>query len=251
MTRRLALLALACLHAQAADPPPAGESFQVNDDWKRWGSPEKILPPEYPSSALKRGVAASVDIEGTVLPTRQLSDVRYTSESPEKEPFIEALKEVLPYWTFHPVKGDDCWPQPQRVTTTVWFEVAEGKPKISVSSAKLPASVRREVMKPIQRRAPAYPAAMIRAEKEAIVYARMEVNRDGNVVDVQTQIFATPGSESRAGLGETIFPHPKSGPETFSGATTYALSQWKFPPLPEGESKSRFACLEVVYHLTN
>ncbi len=134
------------------------------------------------------------------------------SNSQESKAFIAALDDVLPHWAFHAVIGDDCLPLAMRVTTTVWFEVVDGKPKISVSSRRFTEKDKKS-LPPMTRVDPIYPDHMIRENREAIVYARMEVDRDGNVTQVAAKTFAT----SR-----------RTGPfRAFEAATVQALSHGK------------------------
>ena len=92
-------------------------------------------------------------------------------------------------------------------------------------------------MTPLKRIDPRFPKRMItlmpRSQSEARVYARMEINPDGEVARVVAQGFPQRRSELR----------------DFETEAESALSEWRFPPAPEGMKRTRVACYEIVYRL--
>lgn len=216
----------------AAVPPCGAEVTQGNDPG-RWGSPAVVLPPVYPELALRQGRAGSVDINGVIAENGRLEDVHYTSDSSEAADFIAELKEVIPQWSFYAPLDDDCLPRRERVTTTVWFEVVDGKPKISVSRRTHPEWKGIKTAEVLERILPKYPRRMMDAGVEATVYSKIEIEPSGRVESVKSKAFEL------SSKGGTL--------QYFERATSEALSKWRFKTLPEGEDAVRVECQSVTY----
>lgn len=214
--------------------PARSETFAVEDP-ARWGTPEQIVLPDYPPEALKEGRVGYVDVVGRVSPLHELQAQEYTPDSPASEPFVAALKEVVRYWSFYPPVGADCRPIEEVTRLRVWFEIAEGKPKISVSRGPAGGPRLPRMLKATRKRDPGYPHRMLREGLQAYVYAGMRVGPEGEVTGVTTDVFP---AETRDRL------------EDFASATQLALSGWRFPPA-EADATPRTACVEVHFRIRN
>ena len=236
--RLLFLLAAAhCVSTSAADNVgDAGHPFRLEDP-QLWGTLSRIVAPKYPGEALERRQGASVDIDGVVHGSGKLLDVVYRPDSPASSSFVAALEEVVPYWLFHAPIGKDCQPTNGIVTTRVSFEVVGGEPKVFVTHAKQEGPPPPpQHMKALRRVNPRYPIAMLQRGWEAIVYAKLEVDPEGKMVDVKARAYSKPGKRS-------------GDPQAFLKAVQSALMTWEFPPAPEGIKSSRFGCLEINFQM--
>lgn len=227
--RWLAAIALAlvapCEAAQEATP-----SF---DNAGRWGTAWLLTEPAYPKDALEKGLTGYVDIEARVAGTGELKEIEFKPGTPEAEVFVGALREAAKVWRFYGPVGDDCLPSGQRITTRVWFEIERGTPRIFVSQAEDRVFTHPELM-PIERVEPRYPRRMIRDVREAILFARSEIDPSGKVIGVTATAFP----RERA---ELLFEFEKEARR--------ALGLWIFPPAPEGATAPRFFCSDVVFRL--
>jgi hypothetical protein len=206
------------------------EPFHVEDP-SRWGKPTRVVLPEYPKEALAKRLTGYVDFEGVVSPLRDIEGVEFVADSPASEPFVAALKEVLPHWGFYPSLGKDCMPDPVRVKTRVWFELDGDKPRISVTRRRIHEEERvAKVAVPTRRREPEYPVQAQRDGLMAYVYSRLDVGEDGRVLAVASEAYPR-GPDSR---------------EAFVRSNERAFLRWEFPPGPK-----RTVCMEVFYRLRN
>lgn len=232
--REAAAVALSALPLLAgAQAPEPSRTFLYVEDPEKWGRPSRVVVPEYPRSALERGHTGHVDIEGTIDPLRDLRNPVFKPDSDASSIFVAAVKEVLPSWEFHPARDRDCIPSPARVTTRVWFEIADGKPKISVALRSAPPVPFR--INAVHRELPVYPRSMQRDGRQAYVYVRMEVDAAGDVGNVEAKAF----SDSQRGHA------------AFERESARVMRRWKYEPLPEGETRVRVVCNEVLFRFGN
>jgi outer membrane biosynthesis protein TonB len=194
------------------------------------GSLTRVVEPAYPKALLSAGKGGHVDITGTVSPLGDLENVRYTPDSPASQAFVEPLREVVPYWKFRSNVDDECRPVAQAVTTRMFFEVVEGKPKVSVTHAK--GEKARPELRASKRVQPEFPRRAAERQHEAMVYAATEITPDGKVASVQAWSYPTHNSAT-----------------LFKDATRTALMQWEFPPA-SAERKRRL-CYDLDFKLTN
>jgi hypothetical protein len=129
---------------------------------------------------------------GTARSIRGSMDAKtYAPDRPESDVFVDALREVLPYWQFRVPVGDDCMPTQRPVSVRVEFEVRDGKPHVYVTHA---ASESKEaeppVLKPLHEEKLTYPRAGIRLGlRGVVVFARSDVDAEGGVTHVETEIY--------------------------------------------------------------
>ena len=235
MIRLLHALALAAF-AQAAlgaDPEPA----HLNDP-ALWGTLVTVVRPEYPREAVARRQSGVVEVDGIVQGTGFLKDIRYRPDKPESSVFVDALRDLVPDWRFHAPLGSDCLPTGEAVTTRVSFEMDGDTPRIFVThSPKAPKpAMAGEDFKPISRPNPRYPSVALRRGHEARVYVKIDIDASGKVVNGHAKAYS-----EQARRNDELRP--------FTDGTLYFLSQWQFPPVADG--RSRAACYDVTYNITN
>jgi hypothetical protein len=86
----------------------------------------------------------------------------------------------------------------------------------------------------IERAEPRYPLKMIRDGRDAILFARSEIDPSGNVISVTATAFP----RERA---ELLFEFEKEARRAFG--------LWVFPPAPEGTTAPRFFCSDIIFRL--
>ena len=228
-----AALAAAALVASAAEALP--DPFHAEDP-RLWGTAAIIVTPEYPKTALLRHRTGYVDFEGWLTPTMGLDDIRYFPGSVDVNDFVDAVRQVAPFWRFYTYAGDDCFPKLARVRTRVWFDVDGDRPKITVAKSAVGEKDTREVrLEPTLRENPAYPRAMLELGYRAHVYARQDVDSTGQVTAVSLKAYS---QDTRGLLTE------------FENSARLALSKWLYPAVRD-PAKVRHVCVKIVYQLTN
>jgi outer membrane biosynthesis protein TonB len=178
----------------------------------------------FPQEALARGQIGYVDVDARIDPLGgKAEDVSYRPDRPESAVFVDALKEVLPFWRFRsPTR--DCFPTDERISASVSFDLADGKPKIAVSREKIEA----RVLTPVQWFRPDYPLALLQYSYQPHVYARMKVAPSGRVEDVETLTIGGP-----------------AGSRNVDRAVKVGLRKWLFPP--SRDSATRVVCYDVDF----
>ena len=239
--RRFVLAALAmatlCGAAHGEEETMTGWGTELS---ARPARPMIIVPPDYPKEALAKGIQATVDVNGTVTKDGFFANPRY-SASVSDPSFEKEVHAVLKYWMFNaPIADEECAPKDGEVGLRVWFEIADGKPKVSISMAPdtHPNFVRddgaRGYVKPTNRVQPIYPVRAIKRNiSGAIVVAVSKVGLDGKVQKVNFQ-------NTRAD-------------ETFYKASEHALRQWTYEVGPPESFRDRpWVCVEhtLRYKLT-
>jgi TonB family protein len=205
----------------------ASEPYFVEDP-ARWGAPSRVVEPEYPSALLADGQTGYVDIEGQVGPLRNLLSYQLKPDRPENQPMAKAVEATLRFWEFYPAIGSDCMPVVLPSTVRVFFEIKGGKPVVSVTR-RTTLAMRREAehQKPLMRPDPHYPRQALREGLRAYVYSRMDVDPEGRITKVTSQVHTRPG-------GEVYFER----------AVEEAFLRWRFTP-----GLYRSACQEVFFRL--
>ena len=231
----LALVASMKVLAAAADATAPTDVSYVEDP-KRWGSPKAVVRPDYPPDLLAARVTGYVDVEGIVGPDGTLDKVSYSPGDPGANAFIKELQSVVPYWSFHTSYGADCLPSDERVTVRVWFEIADGQPKISISRRTFAQRPDPKQMKPLDDPLPRprFPYRALRDVVAATVYSRSMVEPDGSVSEVTTKAF------SRDNPAPGIL-------RILEDEVQRALLQWHYPPLEDGRGGKRASCMEVRF----
>jgi hypothetical protein len=209
------------------------------EDPAEWGRLAKIVRPEYPPEALANLQTGIVDVTGEVTIQGRLRSIHYEPQGAASPAFVQALKEVAPHWIFTTPLGDDCMPSAKPVTTRVSFEIDNGVPRIFVTHRKLdPASGRASALfKPLTMVKPKYPLYMLKKGMTGKVYSRVEIDSSGAVTNVRSQAWASWAYQT------------EGGPAWFEKATDDAIRQWRYPPDDSG--KTRIACRQTVFNLTN
>lgn len=207
------------------------QTYQV-DDLKRWGRPSRVVAPIYPAEALAKGQTGFVDVEGRISPLLDLKEIEYQPDS-GADTFVEALRQVVPFWEFYAWFGTDCFPKDDRVAVRVWFEIEDGKPKISITVRGIPPGGLPRITV-LHREKPEYPRSMLRENKQAFVYVQSEVNPDGSVEKVTVQAF----------------PQRGNGNAPFEREARRAMSRWRYSSLPNGQDK-RLACHQIFWKIVN
>lgn len=211
------------------EPAAASAELFHAEPTKPWGTPRRVLPPEYPKEALEKRHTGHVDIEGVVTFARTFTVLSYTPDSEASRVFIEPLKKVIGHWTYYGRVGNDCRPIEEKTVTRVWFELDGDRPKISVSSPTTDKQTEPRLLQPVRRVEPRYPESMRRKNLQANVYTRMMVNGAGDVIEVSAHSYPE-GNDRRPFVRET----------------EAALKEWKYPP---SDRETRTVCMDAVYRL--
>lgn len=225
-----ALAALAALAASAQAPQPF-----VSADPALWGRATRIVEPEFPARALAEGRSGYIDVRGRVSPLGILQDIEYSPDSPQSGVFIDPVRRVIRDWEFQPPVGRDCQPSAERVTNRIWFEIADGKPKVSVSLVRAAAPGDPAILAPLKREDPVYPSSMRRSHTEAVVFTRVRIDAAGEVVAVEPRAYPR-----RRGDNTREFEHE----------AIRALTQWRYPPAP-GSDSGRVVCYDLRFKLSD
>ncbi|APV48254.1 hypothetical protein BWI17_00315 [Betaproteobacteria bacterium GR16-43] len=228
----MAALLLASAPAFAEDEVLTGWGTELTS---RPAQPMIVVPPEYPKAALAKGIQAVVDVVGTVTAAGAFTQPVYRS-SVDDPAFQKAVEEVLGLWMFFAaVSGENCEPKAAEAQVRVWFEIENGKAKVSVSrppdkdKAKLAAEERAGAyVKVLTRVSPVYPNKAIQKNiRGARIVALSQVGPDGRV---QKIVYQNTGADP-----------------LFYGTSQYALERWVYEIGP-GMLKDRpFVCLEHTF----
>ena len=212
--RRTLLAATLCLPLTALAQAPAAEpapKLRYSE-----GQILVLVAPSYPKDALAKGLTGRVEIVGTVQGDGRIKNPRITSIPPSTE-FEMAVMDVLTHWRFQPrVETPACGFVPSDARLTLWFDIENGKPKVSHSKGgpAAPASVALAAPEivttraPVKAMAPSYPAALAgkgNAPATVTQIAYVGVKADGSVATVtlapalyyqefQTTVFPALGS---------------------------------------------------------
>lgn len=187
-----------------------------------------VVAPEYPKAALQANETATLEVAGRVNADGSLEtpSLRISGGS---EPFAKAVRDVASYWVLQPpIDPVSCESRPGEIRMRVWFELAGGQPKVSVSPASDPAApTTASAFGDVTRRAgkaPFYPKAAQQKGLEGEMFAVAKVDRGGTVWNVHL----------RPGMNTALF-----GPPVRS-----ALMKWQFDVAGYPEGKAH-VCVEV------
>ena len=84
---------------------------------------------------------------------------------------------------------------------------------------------------------PRYPRAGLNQRHMARVYVMLEIDPAGKVSNAKAKAYSHQARRDRE-----LTP--------FTDSTLYYLSQWEFEPLPEGETRTRRACQDVQFRIS-
>lgn len=189
-----------------------------------------LVAPTYPKEALAKGLTATVNVSGTVRTDGLLEGVRIES-TPPGEAFESAVMDVVPLWRLQPrIVTPGCGAEDTRGRVTIWFEIADGKQKVSYGTHPAGSGAPAEIITdraPVRAVKPLYPRKLAqdpRAPKAILQLAYVAVSGDGDVT------------------GVTVAPmlHYRE----FEPLLAAALRQWKYAP------QERSWCAEVRFHMT-
>ncbi len=197
MPRTLAVIALAvtallpvAIAAQApaasAPAPKAPEKLKYVE-----GGMLVLLAPAYPREALALGETAVVTATGTIQTDGRLENLRFES-SVLNEAFVTAVRDAARHWRMQPrIVPPQCNATETEGQVTFWFEIADGKPKVSYAVKPPPAGAAAAAIfndrKPTQAIAPQFPpklAADPKAPATVLQIAYVGVAASGDVINV-------------------------------------------------------------------
>jgi TonB family protein len=217
--------------AQAPDKAPpafakAGEKLMYVE-----GGMLVLLAPTYPKEALAGGKTATVTVLGTIQTDGRLENVRIESNAPD-ESFGVAVRQAAQLWRMQPaIVPPACGATETEAHVTIWFEIADGKPKVSYSAVRPGTATATPRIyndrKPIRSVTPQYPAKLAadpKTPKSLTQVAYIGVTEDGSVTSVTVA--------------------PMLYYREFEPLIALAVRQWKYAP--QGEPW----CGESVFHLT-
>jgi outer membrane biosynthesis protein TonB len=156
-----------------------------------------VVAPEYPPALLHRGVEATLSLEARVNRDGSI-DMSTLKIAGGDEAFAASVRDVARYWLFvPPIHAFTCASIAGDLAMQVWFEVADGKPKVSVSSPVQPSTaalaakvdlqsgnemVRRRSGTPV-----IYPEAAHRDRVEGDVTGVVRINNLGRVTGIEVR----------------------------------------------------------------
>jgi TonB family protein len=196
-----------------------------------WGEPS------YPKAELAQGTPGYVVIDARVRPSGELVDVRTSPDSSGPPAFTNAVNDALPLWRFYPPLDQGCNPTEDRIKIRVWFEVENGKSKISVQGEG-PAWSAANQPQPLSTTKPLYPrkVSAYRWTDGVIVSAKATIDDKGNVVETTARAYPR-------GLPWLMM--------SFEDQTRVAILDFKFPPAPAGSKTPRYYCTDAVFAAEN
>lgn len=188
-----------------------------------------LVPPAFPKQALEKGQSATVEVFGTVRTDGLLEGIRIEA-TPPVEAFESAAMEVAAMMRLQPrIDAATCGAYETSGHVTFWFEIVDGKPKLSYGAHVPTGSTAAEIhvdRKPVHTVNPLYPAKLARspnAPKESLQIAYVAVAADGAVTGVT--------------LAPALYYRD------FEPLLVAAIRQWKYAPQP-----ARW-CAEVRFNM--
>ena len=189
-----------------------------------------LVPSAFPAEALAGGRSAKVEVTGAVRTDGLLEDIRIESIPPD-EAFAAAVRKVAPLWRLQPrISSPGCGATDTQGRITIWFEIADGKPKVSYGTrppGTTPAAEIHTDRKPVHVVAPLYPRSLA---------------MDPNAPSAILQVAYVGVAEDGAVTGVTVAPmlHYRE----FEPLLAAAVRQWKYAP------QARPWCAEARFHMT-
>jgi TonB family protein len=231
----------AILAAAALLSTPAGAQAPAAPDPAAAKAPEKLryvegamlvlVAPAYPKAALARGETATVRVAGTIQTDGRLEIDKVESRAPD-DAFALAVREAAKLWRMQPrIVTPSCDAVEVRSEVTVWFEIVDGKPKVSYAvkgppQGSPPPQIHKD-RAPIRSIAPEYPAKLAfepNTPKSIPQIAYIGVAESGDVINVT--------------LAPLLYYRE------FEHLIALAIRQWKYEP-----QESRW-CGETVFRMT-
>jgi len=230
-TTTLALALTAGNAVVAAEPPVDLSNPGVRG--RLW----RMVPPEYPEEALARKQTGVLTVEGMVGPSGFATNYKFIPDRPESRIFAEALAKTGTFsWIYLPSLDGECQPVEEVVRTQLSFEIDNGTPRIFAIHASAPKGPQREQpphVKPVSQPLPEYPEYAWKINFWANTFAKVTVDRAGNVIAVNARSYA------RNDRIKDLTP--------FNEAVEAALKQWKFPPAPAEANAPWTGCYEFAF----
>lgn len=217
--------------AQIPDKPTPAFTKSTDKLYYVEGGMLVLLAPAYPKEALARGETATVTVFGTIQTDGRLENVRIEAAAPN-ESFGVAVRQAAQLWRMQPrIVPPGCGATETEAKVTIWFEIADGKPKVSYAAIPPETASRTPRIfndrKPIHSIAPQYPAKLAadpKTPKSLMQLAYVGVSADGSVTNVTVA--------------------PMLYYREFEPLIALAIRQWKYAP--QGEPW----CGETTFHLT-
>jgi hypothetical protein len=188
-----------------------------------------LVSPAYPKEELAKAQAVEVNVAGRIRTDGGLENVRIEA-SPRVAAFELAVMNVLPLWRLQPrITSPGCGAVEAEGRVTIWFEVADGKPKVSYAA----------------RPATGAPAPEIRTDRKAVhmvapLYPK-KLAEDPKTPRAILQVAYVGVAEDGAVTGVTVAPMLYY--REFEPLLWAALRQWKYAP------QDSPWCAEVRFHM--
>lgn len=209
-------------------------------DAPNYGSAYLRALPAYPAAAQQRRLAGSVEVEGRVTESGQLTERHVIAGGEAGNGFSEALAKAIDEARLTPPHDENCLPLAHRMRLRAVFDFDGDEPVVRVTRTDLPPPplLRQSwagysSLKPSVRGTPVYPRSRVREGASAHVYAALEVTPSGRVKTVTTAV------------------HTRSTqPADFEKAAAAALYRWKWEPfaLRPGDETMR-VCVPVAFEI--
>ncbi len=249
LSRLLALSVIFSAHlAYAGETVPTEYTEQMlfADDPKTWLTVAKVVQPVYPAEMLAAGTTGYVDAVVTIDFFGGVKSIGAVTSKPQNAEFEKAARESLQYWVFRSSLTQKCTPEEAEGSVRIWFDIENGKGKVSVSSTTGTMRGERKAGDPrwsqILNRAEVtketiYPRLARKEGMQAAVYAVMHVNAaSGTVDDVD--------------ISHTI-PDKPAVRKVFSQSVINALKIARFDAKPEMAGKNVNVCFTFQFRLVN
>ncbi len=256
----LSLLLSASITVFATEPakPLVPTTTYFADDPVEWASPEVVLPPTYPQTALAKGATAVVDVTLNLKATGRLESIAAINSEPKDVTFESAVEAVLKHWRFAQSLDASCRPITATSRVRVWFEIKAGQPSISVTHVPSPPAPGAVGLKSINRAelskalVAGYPREARRDREEADVYAKLTVDR--RTGETQQVDIVTMAADPRIFAKETGSAMTTSRPASiglqFAVAAKVGLLRGRFAPeAVEGDGPIH-VCFKVSYRIS-
>ncbi len=250
MTRTILPFLFSLLFAnlvQGADSVPANftEQMLFADDPKEWLTISRVSQPTYPKELFAAGVTGYVDVKVAIDPFGGIKRIGAISSNPVNPQFEQSVRESVSHWRFKGKLTDACTPQDSEGNVRVWFEITEGKEKVSISTTagtlgtKIPKAGEPVWLKMLNekevRSRVVYPDRARREDLMAAIYAVMSVNSaTGEVQDVE--------------ISHSIPDSPKVK-SIFKPPVVNALKTARFEPSPNYAGKPVKVCMPILFYI--
>ena len=229
----LATAAILSQHAGAQAPAVTDPAAPKAPEKLRYveGAMLVLVAPAYPKASLARGETATVAVTGTIQTDGRLEITKVDSRAPN-ESFGLAVREAAKLWRMQPrIVPPACDAVETQAQVTIWFEIENGKPKVSYAVKGPPeGAAPPQIFKdraPTRSIAPEYPAKLAfepNTPKSIPQIAYIGVAESGDVINVT--------------LAPMLYYRE------FEHLIALAIRQWKYEP------QERRWCGETVFRMT-